>query len=244
MWVRIRLDRSKVKRHTEGTTRKPGRRSSQQPQLEVLEDRQLLTATLQAIPNLQVPAQQGYTVPLLADTGATNPQTFTVTSSNPDIAASIIQGQFWTLGVSYTDPATPANNFTGTLTFELFSDLTPNTVKMINQFTNDGYYVNTGKYFPRIVTNFGGTTFYVVQGGSRDADRKRQQRAAGYAVRQRKPPATAAFGRQSDLRWPTAAAPTATTPSSSSTPARSTRSSATATRSSASCSPGRPRSGR
>ena len=55
MWVRIRVDRSKVKRHTEGTTRKPGRRLSQQPQLEVLEDRQLLTATLQAISNLHSP---------------------------------------------------------------------------------------------------------------------------------------------------------------------------------------------
>ena len=67
MWVRIRVDRSQVKRRTEGTTRKPGRRSSQQPHLEVLEDRQLLTATLQADPNLTVPAQQGFTQPLLAD---------------------------------------------------------------------------------------------------------------------------------------------------------------------------------
>ncbi len=159
-----------MRRHAEGASRKSGRRSSQQPSLEVLEDRQLLTATLQAISNLSVPAQQGYTVPLLAATGATNPQTFTVTSSNPDIAASIIQGQYWTIGVSYTDPVTPANSFTGNLTFQLFNNLTPNTVSMINEFTNDSYYVNTGKYFPRIVTNFGGTTFTVVQGGSSTLD--------------------------------------------------------------------------
>ena len=107
MWVRIRVDRSQVKRHTEGTTRRPGRRSSQRPHLEVLEDRQLLTATLQPISNLTVPAQQGYTQPLLAARGPPTPQTFTVTSSNPDIAASIEQGPFWTLGVSYTDPVTP-----------------------------------------------------------------------------------------------------------------------------------------
>ena len=37
---------------------------------------------------------------------------------------------------------------------------------MITQFTNDGYYVNTGKFFPRIVSDFRGTTDYVVQGGS------------------------------------------------------------------------------
>ena len=167
MWPRISLDRFQVKRRTEETSRKPGRRSSQQPHLELLEDRQLLTATLQAIPNLSVPAQQGFTQPLLAATGATNPQTFTVTSSNPDIAASIIQGQFWTLGIKNTDPA---NSFTGNLTFELFSSLTPNTVKMIDQFTNDGYYVNTGKYFPRIVSNFGSTGFFVLQGGSATLD--------------------------------------------------------------------------
>jgi cyclophilin family peptidyl-prolyl cis-trans isomerase len=166
MWVRIGVDRSRLKRDTEGTTRRPGRRSSQQPCLEALEDRQLLTATLQAISNLTVPAQQGYTQPLLANSGATNPQTFTVTSSNPDIAATIEQGPFWTLGVSYTDPVTPANSFTGSLTFQLFQDLTPNTVKMITEFTNDDYYVNTGKFFPRIVKNFGGTPFTVVQGGS------------------------------------------------------------------------------
>ena len=170
MWLRIRADRSNVKRHAEGTTRKPGRRSSQQPQFEALEDRQLLTATLQSIPNLSVPAQQGFTQPLLADTGAAEPQTFTVTSSNPDIAASIIQGQYWTLGVSYTDPLTPANSFTGSLTFQLFNDLTSNTVNMINEFTNDSYYVDTGKYFPRIVTNFGGTGFTVVQGGAATLD--------------------------------------------------------------------------
>ena len=168
MWHWNRVDGSNAKRQTGEPTRKPGRRLSQQPQCEALEDRQLLAATLQSISNLTVPAQQGYTQPLLAATGQTAPQTFTVTSSNPDIAASIVQGQFWTLGISYTNTSTttPHPNFTGSLTFQLFNNLTPNTAKMIDQFTNDGYYVNTGKYFPRIVTDFGGTTFFVVQGGS------------------------------------------------------------------------------
>lgn len=167
MRVRIQLDRLRGKQRFGGNTKNAPRRTSQQPRCEVLEDRQLLAATLQAIPNLSVPAQQGFTQPLFAASGATNPQTFTVTSSNPDIAASIIQGQFWTLGINYTDPAPPPNgSFTGSLTFELFSNLTPNTVKMIDQFTNDSYYVNTGKFFPRIVTNFGQTGFYVVQGGA------------------------------------------------------------------------------
>jgi cyclophilin family peptidyl-prolyl cis-trans isomerase len=172
MRVRIQLDLSKVIRRTDGTARKPGRRSSQQPHVECLEDRQLL-ASLQPITNQSVPAQQGAVIALLAQGSTTNPptftdpQTFTVTSSQPDILASIVQGPFWNVGVSYTDLVTPANSFSGTLTFQLFKDLTPNTVNMITQFTNDNYYVSTGKYFSRIVNPFGPTTTAaVVQGGA------------------------------------------------------------------------------
>ncbi len=60
-------------------------------------------------------------------------QTFTVTSSNPDIAASIAQGPFWSVGVSYTDPSNSSDDFTGTLTFQLFQNLTPNTVTKIER---------------------------------------------------------------------------------------------------------------
>ena len=176
MWLPIRVDRSKVKYRTEGTTRKPGRRSSQQPHCEVLEDRQLL-ASLQPIINQSVPAQQGAVIALLAqgsDTAPptfTDPQTFTVTSSQPNILASIVQGPFWNVGVSYTDPVNSANSFSGTLTFQLFKDLTPKTVNMITQFTNDNYYVSTGKYFSRIVNPFGPTTTAaVVQGASPNPD--------------------------------------------------------------------------
>ena len=52
--------------------------------------------------------------------GATDAQTYTVTSSNPDISATIATGPFWNVGVSYTDPTNSANDFTGTLTFQLF----------------------------------------------------------------------------------------------------------------------------
>ncbi len=142
------------------------RRMSCQPSLDALEDRQLLTASLQAISTVTVPALQGYTVPLLANSGATDAQTFTVTSSNPDITASVAQGPFWTLGVSYNDSANPTDSFTGSLTFQLFQSLTPNTVKMIEQFTNDGFYVNSGDYFPRIVSDFDSPLTTVIQGGA------------------------------------------------------------------------------
>jgi cyclophilin family peptidyl-prolyl cis-trans isomerase len=125
-----------------------------------------MTASLQPITNVSVPALQGSTVPLLANTGATDPQTYTVTSSNPDVTASIAQGPFWNLGVSYTNSTAPNQSFTGSLTFQLFQNLTPNTVSMIEQFTNDGYYVNTGKYFPRIVSDFDSPLTTVIQGGA------------------------------------------------------------------------------
>jgi cyclophilin family peptidyl-prolyl cis-trans isomerase len=166
MRVRIREALSQGKRQIARLISGPSCRSRRLPQVEVLEDRQLLTATLQPITSFTVPAQQGFTQPLLAATGTTDNQTFTVTSSNPDIAVSIAQGPFFTVGVSYTDPTNSANDFTGDLSFDLFNGLTNTAVSQIEQYVSDGYYVNTGKYFPRIVTGFGGTPFTVVQGGA------------------------------------------------------------------------------
>ena len=161
MWDRVRGSRSQSQRHPEGTIMRAGRRPGCRPLLEFLEGRQLLTsATLQPIAPVNVPAMQGTTVPLLAASGATDAQTYTVTSSNPDVAASIATGPFWNLGISYTDPANAANDFTGSLTSQLLQSLTPTTVTNISNLTNDGYFVNSGMFFNRIVAGF------VVQGGS------------------------------------------------------------------------------
>jgi cyclophilin family peptidyl-prolyl cis-trans isomerase len=165
MWGFNRTRRDRTQWPAARAASRQGRRSSRLRQPEFLEDRVLMTASLQPVANLTVPALQGYTLPL-DGSGTTDAQTFTVTSSNPDIVATIPQAEFWNLGVSYTDPVTSTNSFTGSLTFELFPTLTPNTVAMITQFTNDGYYVNTGKYFPRIVNNFGNSLTTVVQGGA------------------------------------------------------------------------------
>jgi cyclophilin family peptidyl-prolyl cis-trans isomerase len=139
---------------------RPYRRVVCQPCIDVLEERQLLAATLQAIAPVAVPALQGDTIPLLADAGSTTPQTYTVTSSNPDIAASIAQGPFWTLGVSYTNASNPATNFTGSLVYQLFQNLTPSTVSEISALTTEGKFASTYEYFNRIYAGF------VVQGGS------------------------------------------------------------------------------
>lgn len=136
--------------------------------LESLEDRKLLTASLASISNISVPAQMGYQV-LLDGSGATgtSQQTFSVTSSNPDITASVAQGPYFSVDVSHTAASASDISFTGTLTMQLFQDLTPNTVKMIRQFVDDKYYV--GKDFTRIANNFPGLTDYIAQGGSPDS---------------------------------------------------------------------------
>ena len=56
------------------------------------------------------------------------------------------------------------------MTFQLFQNLTPNTVSMITQFTNDGFYTTQGMYFPRIVSNFDSPGVTVVQGGATTPD--------------------------------------------------------------------------
>jgi len=169
MWDKIGV-RSSAQRHTNQAGSRSTERSRRRPLLEALEERQLLTASLQVIAPITVPALQGYTVPLLANPGATDPQAFTVSSSNPDIAVSIAQGPFWTIGVANTDSSNPSQSFSGALTFQLFKNLTPNTVNMITQFTNDGFYTSSGMFFPRIVSNFDSPGVAVIQGGSPSQD--------------------------------------------------------------------------
>jgi len=150
--------------------------------LEVLEARQLLTASLGTISNITVPAQLGYQVSLNGS-GTTSPtQTFQATSSNPDISVSVAQGEFWTFNVNHV----PANSSDITITnekmtFQLFKDLTPNTYSRITTqliTPTDNYYtqgfpsqtppVLPGQYIPRI-TNVAGSGFSAIQGGSSSA---------------------------------------------------------------------------
>jgi cyclophilin family peptidyl-prolyl cis-trans isomerase len=168
MWDRIRVGRSQaIAIMNQGAHSRPKRRSGRQPLVEALEDRSLM-ATLQPISNITVPAQQGYSVPLLASASAADNQTYTITSSNPNVAASIAQGPFWNLNVSYPGTTSPTESspFTGTLTFQLFQNLTPNTVGVISGLTTSGAYSTTYKYFNRIKSGFPNATDFIVQGGS------------------------------------------------------------------------------
>jgi cyclophilin family peptidyl-prolyl cis-trans isomerase len=150
-----------------------GRRWTRNPLLESLEERQLLAsgASLAPIQNQTVSSQQGLVV-ALDGSGTTDNQSFTVTSTNPDIAASIVNGPIWTVDVQYINPTT-SQTVTNPLVFQLFdgsgtslSNLTSNTVSMFNQFTTDGWFTNSGKYITRVINMFPGTSDYIVQGGA------------------------------------------------------------------------------
>src|SRR5271166_2164913 len=179
MWQRIRVHVSQP-RWSIMTTNARGRRPrGHLPFPEILENRQLLTASLAPVPNLAVPAQLGYQL-ALDGSGDTDPgQTYTATSSNPDVKVSVAQGQFWTITISHT--AASSGDVTinhESMTFQLFGDLTPQTVARITTLTNDNYYTTAtlpgsspagpGKYFPRI-TSVASSGFSVLQGGSGSA---------------------------------------------------------------------------
>jgi cyclophilin family peptidyl-prolyl cis-trans isomerase len=130
---------------------------------EPLEGRALL-ATLAPVPNVTVPQFLGYQVPL--DGGAGRDQTYTVTSSNPAIGATIARGNFMTINVTHASSGPNDPAFAGTMTYQLFEDLTPLTVSRIEQLVEQGFY--TGKNFHRIAAGFPGPNDYIVQGGSVD----------------------------------------------------------------------------
>src|SRR4051794_34967327 len=82
--------------------RKPSRgRAVRRPQVEGLEARELLVASIGSIAPVTVPQSLGYQV-ALNGSAANAPQTFSVTSSNPDVKATVAQGKFLTINVTHT----------------------------------------------------------------------------------------------------------------------------------------------
>jgi cyclophilin family peptidyl-prolyl cis-trans isomerase len=131
------------------------------PRVETLEGRALM-ATLAPIPAVPSPVNLGFQVPLNGGTG--DNQTYTVTSDNPSIGATVAQGKFLTINVTHASSGAGDPAFTGTMVYQLFEDLTPNTVSQIETLVNQGFYTN--KIWHRVAANFPGPTDYIVQGGS------------------------------------------------------------------------------
>jgi cyclophilin family peptidyl-prolyl cis-trans isomerase len=169
MWDRIWNANSLVNRYVSWQQAQPALRCRRRPLVEVLEGRTLLSASLAPISNISVPAQLGSQVALNGSGNSDPTQSYTVTSDNPKISASIASGPFWTLNVQHTASSQPGDiSFAGALTFQLFGDLTPNTVAHITEFTNAHWY--NGKDFTRIASGFPGATDFVAQGGAANPD--------------------------------------------------------------------------
>ena len=140
--------------------RRPGRR----PALESLEGRRLMTASLAPIGDVSAPAGQGYQLTLDGSAGGATDQIFTATSDNPNIKVAVADGQFWTINVQHlSSGAGDPTIINEPMTFQFFPDVAPQTVDRITNFSNSGYYVSTGRFFPRILAGF------VAQGGSTSA---------------------------------------------------------------------------
>jgi cyclophilin family peptidyl-prolyl cis-trans isomerase len=117
--------------------------------VEELEDRCLLAAPVidqfQVIPNF--PLGKSIVLPVTASDPSGGSISWTVTSSSPN----------FTVTQSTTNTYLLINTTLGSMEFQLFNDLTPQTVAIITGLVNSGFY--NGSSFSRIVPNF------VIQGG-------------------------------------------------------------------------------
>jgi cyclophilin family peptidyl-prolyl cis-trans isomerase len=122
------------------------------PVVEGLEDRCLLAAPVVdpiAFTPLNLPTGRTLFVPITATDTDGNPLTYTATSSNPQVTVTPRNNPHPYLKVSVAG--------FGDLVFQLFDDLTPNTVTVIGGLVKSEFYNNLT--FHRIVPNF------VIQGG-------------------------------------------------------------------------------
>jgi cyclophilin family peptidyl-prolyl cis-trans isomerase len=133
---------------------------------ECLEGRVVLDAALNALPDILSPQFGGYQVVLDGSASSASEQTFTVSSSNPDIKATVAQGQFLTMNVTHESSGPGDVAFSGNVVIQLFEDLTPNTAATIEGFIESGFYNNKDLF--RVANGFPNANGYIIQGGSPD----------------------------------------------------------------------------
>jgi peptidyl-prolyl cis-trans isomerase A (cyclophilin A) len=127
--------------------------------VEALEERYLLTVSINAISNQTgLPAGKTLIVPVSGTDSAGNPITYSVSSSNNSaVSAQVLTGNtFMEIEVSI------GGVDKGAMIFELFNDMTPNTVSEITKLVDEGFYDNLT--FHRVIPNF------VIQGGDPNGD--------------------------------------------------------------------------
>ncbi|MFO0824654.1 MAG: peptidylprolyl isomerase [Gemmataceae bacterium] len=114
-----------------------------------------MPATLTPISDITTPNTKDLYVPLTV-TNTTGTVTYTATSSDPQVQATLVTGGT-TIKMTVTGKAADGTTFSGDLTFRLFDSLAPTTTARIVQLVNQGFYNNLT--FHRILAGF------VAQGG-------------------------------------------------------------------------------
>lgn len=123
---------------------------------EVLEERTMLSVTLAQPVINDLPASKDELIPLDISNTTSNPVSYTVTSNNANVTASIVNGgRSLAMNISGVDKNNVA--FTGTLVFRLLESEDPVTTARIIQLASTGFYNNL--LFHRVIDNF------VAQGG-------------------------------------------------------------------------------
>ena len=173
-----------------GTGSRGRSRAGRRLAIESLEGRSLMTASIAPIGPVISPQGLGFQVPVIG--GTTHAQTFTVTSDTPGVKASVTQGQFLTIGVTHASSGAGDVAVNGTMTFQLFDDLTPMTTAKIKSLVDgtatglasgvnigSDFYLN--KTFHRVASGFPDANSYIVQGGL--AQRRRDRQRLRLAIR-------------------------------------------------------------
>ena len=123
--------------------------------VEELEIRTLMAApVIEAIGGQTIPGTKSIYVPLRATDADNDPVTYTLGSSNPNVTATLLTGNPY-LEMDVTG--------FGTLTFQLFADTTPVTVRKISDLVRANYY--DGLTFHRIA-DLDSNGSFIFQGGS------------------------------------------------------------------------------
>ncbi|MFO0812147.1 MAG: peptidylprolyl isomerase [Gemmatales bacterium] len=141
-------------RRTPSSTPRPAARRTLA--IESLEDRLVLTVSLGTITAVPVLATKHTYIPVSATDTNGLPLTYSVTSANSNIVASIYTGgRTLVLNVSGKDSS--GVDFNGNLVLKLFEDKMPKTTARIVELVNSGFY--NGLIFHRVIKGF------VAQGG-------------------------------------------------------------------------------
>ncbi len=132
--------------------------------IEPLEQRQVLSVTLNAVTGpdaggvFDIPAGKDLYVPIIG-TDVGQSITYTATSNNPGVKVSVLSGNP-TLQMTVHGQTAGGTAFSGTMTFQLFANIAPQTVQGIMSQVNAGLY--NGASFYRMET---ASDFQLIQGG-------------------------------------------------------------------------------